>query len=335
MDILHINSYYSTSSFYKNLFDKQKENNLDIKVIIPVSNEFDISNKSFGIYSDVSRNYKNIDRMFYYRKQNKIINDLTNRHNVSDFSIVHAHSLFTNGYVAMKLKEFYNIPYIVTVRNTDMNIFFKYMVHLRITGLKILNYAYIIVFLSYSYRNIIINTYLKYILQLRKTIKKILNNASNIVYLSDSYREKLINTYIPYKIQKDILQKSIVIPNGIDEFWFKNKNTPKTLNIKKMNLLFVGDINKNKNVETIIEAIKKLKHKKYNIYFTIVDKIKDENLYKAIKKSSFISYKEPMSKEHLLEIYRASDIFIMPSKRESFGLVYAEAMSQGLPLIYS
>src|SRR5699024_2410772 len=299
MDILHINSYYSTSSFYKNLFDKQKENNVDIKVIIPVSNEFEISNKNFGIYSDVSGNYKKIDRMFYYRKQNKIINDLTNRHNVSDMYIVHTHSLFKIIYVAMKLKEFYNIPYIVTVRNTDMNIFFKYMVHLRNTGIKILN------------------------------------NASNIVFLSDSYREKLINTYIPYKIQKDILQKSIVIPNGIDEFWFKNKNTINTINIKKMNLLFVGDINKNKNVETIIEAIKKLKHKKYNIYFTIVGKIKDENLYKAIKKSSFISYKEPMSKEHLLEIYRASDIFIMPSKRESFGLVYAEAMSQGLPLIYS
>src|SRR5699024_3951930 len=212
----------------------------------------------------------------YYRKQNKIINDLTNRHNVSDFSIVHAHSLFTNGYVAMKLKEFYNIPYIVTVRNTDMNIFFKYMVHLRNTGIKILNNASNIVFLSDSYREKLINAYIPYKIQkdiLQKSIVipngidefwfknkntpktlniKKMNNTSNIVFLADSYRKKLINTYNPYKIQKDMLQKSIVIPNGIDEFWFKNKNTPKTLNIKKMNLLFVGDINKNKNVETII-----------------------------------------------------------------------------------
>ena len=30
-----------------------------------------------------------------------------------------------------------------------------------------------------------------------------------------------------------------------------------------------------------------------------------------------------------------SDIFIMPSILETFGLVYAEAMSQGLPIIYS
>ncbi|GAF71811.1 unnamed protein product, partial [marine sediment metagenome] len=33
--------------------------------------------------------------------------------------------------------------------------------------------------------------------------------------------------------------------------------------------------------------------------------------------------------------YRESDIFIMPSQKETFGLVYGEAMSQGLPIIYS
>ena len=32
---------------------------------------------------------------------------------------------------------------------------------------------------------------------------------------------------------------------------------------------------------------------------------------------------------------RQSDIFIMPSHTETFGLVYAEAMSQGLPVLYT
>ena len=34
-------------------------------------------------------------------------------------------------------------------------------------------------------------------------------------------------------------------------------------------------------------------------------------------------------------MYRKSDIFIMPSRYESFGLVYGEAMSQGVPVIYT
>ena len=37
----------------------------------------------------------------------------------------------------------------------------------------------------------------------------------------------------------------------------------------------------------------------------------------------------------LRELYRENDIFIMPSIKETFGLVYAEAMSQGLPVVYS
>ena len=42
-----------------------------------------------------------------------------------------------------------------------------------------------------------------------------------------------------------------------------------------------------------------------------------------------------MPKEKLINLYRKCDIFVMPSFTESFGLVYAEAMSQGLPVIYS
>jgi glycosyltransferase involved in cell wall biosynthesis len=34
-------------------------------------------------------------------------------------------------------------------------------------------------------------------------------------------------------------------------------------------------------------------------------------------------------------MYKAASIFIMPSFKESFGLVYAEALSQNIPVIYS
>ena len=42
-----------------------------------------------------------------------------------------------------------------------------------------------------------------------------------------------------------------------------------------------------------------------------------------------------MHKDELLKEYRLNDIFVMPSKTETFGLVYAEAMSQGMPIIYT
>ena len=41
------------------------------------------------------------------------------------------------------------------------------------------------------------------------------------------------------------------------------------------------------------------------------------------------------NKSELLGIYRSSSIFIMPSTGETFGLVYIEALSQSLPVIYT
>jgi glycosyltransferase involved in cell wall biosynthesis len=48
-----------------------------------------------------------------------------------------------------------------------------------------------------------------------------------------------------------------------------------------------------------------------------------------------VTYISPKTKEELIEIYRDNDIFVMPSITETFGLVYPEAMSQGLPVIYT
>ncbi len=40
-------------------------------------------------------------------------------------------------------------------------------------------------------------------------------------------------------------------------------------------------------------------------------------------------------KEKLLEIYRQCDVLVVPSFRESFGLIYVEALTQGLPVVYT
>jgi glycosyltransferase involved in cell wall biosynthesis len=39
------------------------------------------------------------------------------------------------------------------------------------------------------------------------------------------------------------------------------------------------------------------------------------------------------SREALLALYRRADLFVMPSLRDSFGFVFLEAMSQGVPCI--
>ena len=300
MKILHINSYYSVSSFYRNLYDKQRENGLDISVYVPVSKAVDISKLQLGSYTMISANHGKYDRICFHLKHNKIYKDIINKYSLSEYSIVHAHSLFSNGYIAYKIYKKFRIPYIVAVRNTDVNVFFKNMIHLRRLGIKILS------------------------------------NAEKVVFISRPYKEFTINNYVPEKYRKEIEYKSIVLPNGIDDFWLNNKVDKKVPPMNnRINIIYVGVVDSNKNIETTIKACKMLIELGYEVSYTIVGKVVKKKYFDLIKQHSFIKYIPHCKKEELINYYREADIFVMPSKYETFGLVYAEAMSQGLPVIYT
>jgi glycosyltransferase involved in cell wall biosynthesis len=299
MKVLHINSYYSGSKFYKNLYDQQVNTGLDISVFVPtpssVENIYD-----FGEYTTISVNHSRYDRFIFHLKHTKILRDITKRYDIEKYTLIHAHSLFSNGYVAMKLNKKYGIPYIVAVRNTDVNTFFKRMVHLRRIGIEILK------------------------------------NANGIIFLSKSYRDEVTEKYIPKEMKESIINKTSILPNGIDDFWMENKtikiNEPDRNDLK---LLYVGLVNKNKNILTTIKSIEHLKNQGVNAKLTVVGRIDDYSIYDQFKNLDYVDYVEPKQKNELLEIYRQNDIFVMPSFHETFGLVYAEALSQGLPVIYT
>lgn len=300
MKILHINSYYAAGIFYKNLYDQQIENGLDVDVYVPVAKSVNLSSLDLGLYTDIRVNHSKYDRVLFHLKHFKIYKDILKQYKFDDYSLIHAHSLFSNGYIALKLKQRFQTEYIVAVRNTDVNTFFKYMIHLKRLGIQILY------------------------------------NASKVVFLSKPYRDNVIEKYVPPRFQNDIYNKGIIIPNGIDDYWFSNiGETKKRPKGKKVKLLYVGVINRNKNIATTIKAIDILKKKGYEITLTAVGEIMDLALFNRIKDNPHLKYLTPRPKEDLLKIYRDNDIFIMPSIHESFGLVYAEAISQGTPVIYS
>lgn len=300
MKLLHINSYYGGGMFYKNLYDKQIDDGLNIDVYVPTSITTNLSNLELGDYTTVSKNHGKYDRILFHIKHRKIYKDIIKKYEINNYSIIHAHSLFSNGYIALNLKRDFGVPYIVAVRNADINLFFKKMIHLRKLGVQILK------------------------------------EAESVIFLSEPYKNFVVEKYVPNKLKKEIFDKSEVIPNGIDEYWLKNKGIPKVYTKREnLNLVYVGAINKNKNLTTTVKAIEMLQQKGYNVKFTVVGKIADKSIYQEIIKSPYVSYIEPKTKEKLIEIYRSNSIFIMPSITETFGLVYAEAMSQGLPVIYS
>jgi len=307
MNILHINGDYPFQSLYYELLQHFSEGK-GIKHIMYVplksgrkfSRKYDISTPNVNVI--YSFDFHNLDRLVYYTKKTKILKAIQNIINIADINCVHAHTLFSTGGVAYELKKKLGINYIVAVRNTDLNEFFKYMVHLRNFGIKVMN------------------------------------AASKVIFLSPAYKDIVINKYVPKKLRKDILNKSIVIPNGIADFWHKNRFKRKNAPPKHVELLYIGAIEKNKNIETTIRVTRLLNARGINTHFTIVGGGPNTAKIKKIigKNDNYIKiHKWINSKEKLIPFYRAAHIFVMPSLRETFGVVFIEALSQGLPLIYT
>lgn len=102
-----------------------------------------------------------------------------------------------------------------------------------------------------------------------------------------------------------------------------------------LNIIYVGRINKDKNILTTVAVCKKLIQEGFDVKFNIFGDSENNKLLQKILENQFVRYSARIPRKELIKHYRSNDIFIMPSFYESFGLVYAEAMSQGLPLIYT
>jgi glycosyltransferase involved in cell wall biosynthesis len=156
------------------------------------------------------------------------------------------------------------------------------------------------------------------------------------VFLSEPYKNYLIDNYVPNKLKEKIKNKISIIPNGIDDYWLDNIEIQnKEYNLARVRLLQVGDLNKNKNVETTVKAIELLREKGINAELNVVGRIHDESILNKIKDLDHVNYMGFKTRSELLHIFRENDIFVLPSIKETFGLVYAEAMTQGLPVIYT
>lgn len=172
------------------------------------------------------------------------------------------------------------------------------------------------------------DVFLKYKPWLLSQGKQIAENARSIVFISPSLKRKFLR-----KFGDSYESKSRVLPNGIHRSYFQNEVTAKQKTHIPPELLYVGSFQKLKNVPALIKLTEKA-----GARLTIVgDGGTDEKkVLQMIRNTDRVTYpgriNDPTS---LREIYRQSDVFVMTSKRETFGLVYLEAMSQGLPLIYS
>lgn len=304
MHILHISNDFSGSKVHVNLFKGLAEQGIGQTIYCPVRNADDIGKNAFTnegtdiVYDFIIKPYH---RYVYHIKRGTIFRSLQKKVNFENVDLCHAATLFSDGGQAYLIYKKYHIPYVVAVRNTDIN----------------------------GFLDILPNTW--------AAGRKILLNAQKIFFISKALMEKFSEHRIIKPLLPEIRHKMVLIPNGIDDYYLDHVNRVPHPNHK---ILYVGDFSNNKNVVRLCKAVVALKEELFvDISLTLVGggKNTDDSVQQMIDShSEAISYLGPIyEKEKLCKEFNCHGLFAMPSIHETFGLVYVEALSQNLPILYT
>jgi glycosyltransferase involved in cell wall biosynthesis len=304
--VLHICSDFAKQKVYSELVSHLDRLGVSQFVYVPVRSASELDVNRAEILARADYRYAHIlrprHRLMFRSKVRTVFRDLSRFVDLERAQIVHAHFLFSDGAVALQLLRSRGIPYLTAVRNTDVNAF------LRLRP------------------------------DLRPLCWEIIENAARIIFITPAYREVLLRA-APAGPRRSLESKSAIIPNGVAQRWLDRRPAARARDVTHLRLLYVGDFSKNKNIPGAVRAAA-LVNERRPILFTLVGAAGDgeEEVDRLLRggRYPFVQRIGRIDDPTQLEaIYRSHDVFIMPSFRETFGVVYIEALSQGLPVIHS
>lgn len=296
MKVLHICNDFNYQKLYINLF-RENAKSIDQVVYCGNRNKKIIGNNIDTTISNIEYFNPHIvyryDKINYFGKAYRQYNFIKKNIGLNTINHVHAHTFFSDGVLAFLINLFFNIPYTVSVRNTDVNTFFKFKPYLTPLAYIIYRKAKSIHFPTGNIK--------------RKFFKRVL--------LKDNKSRVISNPLDDFWIDNQLQNK-------------KSFNKRKSFLI-----CYVGKIDSNKNLDALVCAIERLnlnykiklkvvgKFKSKNIKRRVSQKEFVEHINHI------------HSKDKLKNIYRESHLLCLPSKSETFGMVCLESLSQGTPFL--
>ena len=169
-----------------------------------------------------------------------------------------------------------------------------------------------------------------------KVIEKSISKISDKNIAVSDWTKKKLETLLVTE------EKITVIPNGIDleminAIESEGNITCSRLDGKIYDVIFVGRLNKEKNVDVLVKAVFLLKADLPNIRCCIVgegsEKAELMELAKELVVSGNLEFVDFQDYRALIGKIKASKVLVLPSSREGFGMVVIEAFACGVPVV--
>lgn len=278
---------------------------LDVSIITarPKSEKFVKHSDGFKIYY-IGAEKENYETSHIPEMTSYILSSILNSNNLIKEikpDLIHCFFTIPAGCFGLYCKKAYGIPYLASTLGAD------------VPGFNIGDWK--------------LNVYHSLTHNISKSIWK---NASHIVANSHSLKS-LCEQFSPK-------QEIEMITNGVDtEVFYPNKSKEES---NCINLLFISRLSLQKGIEPLIKACGELENLGVENYkLTIVgDGPLRERMFSLIdelKIKDKVDFKGWLKLEEIPEIYRGSDVFLLPSVMEGMPSVVLQAMASGLPVIGS
>lgn len=149
----------------------------------------------------------------------------------------------------------------------------------------------------------------------KKRLLKALRNSKAIACRSHIIEKKLLTLFPEFK------NKTFMALSGIDDNYIQKKQNYELHNPIK--ILTCANYKKTKHIEEVLKALNNLESFTLTVIGNKTDTINLRKLNPQAAFKGFLPHKE------VLKEMQNSDIFILPSEGETFGMVYLEAMASG------
>ena len=215
------------------------------------------------------------------------------------FDLIHSHVAVPDGYAGMILNKEFKVPHVVTIHGQD--------------------------FQNTISRNI----------NCKKALFNVLNHIDKIITVSNKLKNvvKDENFYNKIEVVNNGIDKDYISVDKIQENYIEKNRINKNL----IKILSVSNLKETKGIHINLKAIAKLKEIYSNISYDIIGdgeyRGKLEELIKELGLEDNVSFLGKLEHKEVIDIMKQYDIFSLPSYKEGFGMVYIEAMAQGIPVI--
>lgn len=297
--ILHICCNLAGSTVFPQLFEALGQAGVEQTVFVPEKRAQDLEkNEPRGVRTVRALTVKRTDALLFFRKAQRSVPVIEREIDMSGVRMIHAHTLFTDGSIARALSRRTGKPYMVTLRYSDIEAIWKYEPHLR------------------------------------PLARAILRDAQRVVFLSGAARDNVLNGWLRGKAREETAKKSAVIPNGIDPAWLDG--APRAAPGDPVRVGFAGLLNARKRPMDALAAVHAAGDAGARRYvMTACGSGPQEDAFKAALREGDAFIGRAQGMDAMKAFYAGCDVLLVPSSAETFGMVYLEAMSQGVPVLYT